>query len=518
MAHVQPLLRSFDSQPAPPFGFASAREQPTAVRELDPPTHALGRLMSLEPGEFERPELEAVEVMGVWGSTILFARHLARGESFTIGESSADEQVDFELDAKELGELTARLVEVQSGTPHVLVPRAARVSVKRANEPYAVRTEATSVALLPGTVVELVLGKLQFRLENVPAGVLTPRAGLASAERSVLSAFGVTFAAVAALIGGFAFWMPAMGLTEDEGLDNERLVLMKQYLSTNAQRELEEQKSNTDESGSKESAAGKPAEAAAGREGAMGKPNAQVSNHRAAVRGDNPEVQLSHSQMVAAAKSFGMIELLGTLSTSTDGGSPFIRDPALGHDGFDAEGGMFGDPGESGGFGGLRLSGMENGGGGHGVGVGIAGIGDGLGLPGLGNCTNGNCGDGRFARGVGRGGPGHVTRAPKIRSGGDTVSGHLPPEVVQRIVRQNYGRFRQCYENGLRANPNLTGRVTARFVIGREGSVTNVQNGGSDIPDSGVVSCVVSAFYGLSFPTPEAGIVTVSYPIMFSPG
>ena len=89
---------------------------------------------------------------------------------------------------------------------------------------------------------------------------------------------------------------------------------------------------------------------------------------------------------------------------------------------------------------------------------------------------------------------------------------------MQRIVRQNYGRFRQCYENGLRGNPNLTGRVTARFVIGREGSVTNVQNGGSDLPDSGVVSCVVAAFYGLSFPTPEAGIVTVSYPIMFSPG
>jgi len=105
-----------------------------------------------------------------------------------------------------------------------------------------------------------------------------------------------------------------------------------------------------------------------------------------------------------------------------------------------------------------------------------------------------------------------------MRAGVQTVSGHLPPEVVQRIVRQNYGRFRQCYENGLRSNPNLTGRVTARFVISREGSVANVQNGGSDLPDSAVVSCVVSAFYGLSFPTPEAGIVTVSYPIMFSPG
>jgi hypothetical protein len=32
------------------------------------------------------------------------------------------------------------------------------------------------------------------------------------------------------------------------------------------------------------------------------------------------------------------------------------------------------------------------------------------------------------------------------------------------------------------------------------------------------VSCVISAYYGLSFPQPEGGIVTVVYPIMFSPG
>jgi hypothetical protein len=517
MAHVQPELRSFHSRPAPSFAFVSdALPQPTG--QADAQAYQLLARGSLEPGEFERAELEAVEVMGFWGSTILFARHLVAGENFTIGESSAAEHVDFELAAQELGAQTARLVEVRSGTPHVIVPQAAKVSVKRASDPYALACDATSVALLPGTVVELELSKLKFRVANVPAGRTTPRAGLASADRSVLSAFGISFAATAALIGSFAFWMPALGLTDDEGLDNERMVLMKQYLSASAQRELEEQKSNTDAAGSQESAAGKPAEAAAGREGAMGKLNAPVTNHRAAVRGDHPEVQLSHAQMIASAKTFGMIELLGTLSTSADGGSPFMRDPALGHDGFDAEGGMFGDPGESGGFGGLRLSGMDNGGGGHGVGVGIGGIGDSLGLSGLGNCTGPNCGDGRFGRGVGRGGPGHVTKAPSIRSPSSTVNGHLPPEVVQRIVRQNYGRFRQCYETGLRGNPNLTGRVTARFVIGRSGSVTNVQNGGSDLPDSGVVSCVVSAFYGLSFPTPEAGIVTVSYPIMFSPG
>ena len=109
-------------------------------------------------------------------------------------------------------------------------------------------------------------------------------------------------------------------------------------------------------------------------------------------------------------------------------------------------------------------------------------------------------------------------RGPKVRMGAVTVSGRLPPEVIQRIVRQNFGRFRLCYENGLRNNPNLQGRVAVRFVIGRDGAVTNVGNGGSDMPDSGVVSCVVRAFYGLTFPQPEGGIVTIVFPIVFSPG
>jgi len=102
--------------------------------------------------------------------------------------------------------------------------------------------------------------------------------------------------------------------------------------------------------------------------------------------------------------------------------------------------------------------------------------------------------------------------------GSTTVSGRLPPEVIQRIVRQNFGRFRLCYENGLRANPNLQGRVGVRFVIGRDGNVASVSNGGSDMPDAGVINCVMRAFYGLAFPIPEGGIVTVVYPIVFSEG
>jgi Ca-activated chloride channel family protein len=89
---------------------------------------------------------------------------------------------------------------------------------------------------------------------------------------------------------------------------------------------------------------------------------------------------------------------------------------------------------------------------------------------------------------------------------------------VQRIVRQNFGRFRLCYEAGLRNNPSLEGRVSTRFVIARDGSVATASNGGSDLPDAGVVSCVNRAFMGLSFPQPEAGTVTVVFPVMFAPG
>jgi hypothetical protein len=302
--------------------------------------------------------------------------------------------------------------------------------------------------------------------------------------------------------------MPAMGLTDGEDLDSERLETMKQYLSAQAERNREEQ-AEKEQSGNKDNQPGAPAEAAQGREGARGALNAPVTNHRAAVRGDAPQVTLSRAQQLESARNFGMIELLGSLSTSAFAGSPFVRDPALGSDGFDAEGGMFGDPGESGGLGGLRLSGTDQGGGGHGIGVGLDGIG---------TCGTGNCGPKGFGHSVGGPRGEHKVRVPVMNGTTTLVSGHLPPEVVQRIVRQNYGRFRMCYENGLRLNPNLTGRITARFVIGREGAVTNASNGGSDMPDSGVTACVVQAFYGLSFPKPENGIVMVSYPIMFSPG
>jgi hypothetical protein len=98
------------------------------------------------------------------------------------------------------------------------------------------------------------------------------------------------------------------------------------------------------------------------------------------------------------------------------------------------------------------------------------------------------------------------------------VNGRLPPEVIQRIVRQHFPQIRRCYERALATKPDLTGRVVTRFVIGRDGSVMTASDGGSDLGDSAVQACVIAVFQGLSFPQPDGGIVTVTYPIVFKSG
>lgn len=110
-----------------------------------------------------------------------------------------------------------------------------------------------------------------------------------------------------------------------------------------------------------------------------------------------------------------------------------------------------------------------------------------------------------------------VRGVPLVRMGEVEVNGSLHVEVVRRIVRQNFGRFRLCYENGLRRRPTLAGTATVRFEIGRDGQSRKASNAGSTISDPEVVACVVRAFGGLSFPQPEDAPVVVVYPIHFTP-
>jgi len=96
--------------------------------------------------------------------------------------------------------------------------------------------------------------------------------------------------------------------------------------------------------------------------------------------------------------------------------------------------------------------------------------------------------------------------------------GKLPAEVIQRIVRQNFGRFRLCIEQTRNPWWGTFARVAVRFVIDRKGAVSSATVTENTVWDREVGACVARAFRQLQFPQPEGGVVVVSYPILFSPG
>ena len=204
------------------------------------------------------------------------------------------------------------------------------------------------------------------------------------------------------------------------------------------------------------------------------------------------------------AAQFGMIGLLSGAGAPPPGADPNAPAAPWGRDDSAATGHMFGGSiGEAFGAGGLGLAGEGGGGRGEGIGLGSAGaVGHGAGAVG---------------HAAGHLGAAHSLRAPMVRMGATTVSGRLPPEIIQRIVRQNFGRFRGCYQNAALGHPGLQGRVSIRFFIARSGAVAAASDGGSTVGDPALVACVARAFADLSFPAPEGSGVTVVYPIVFGP-
>ena len=100
----------------------------------------------------------------------------------------------------------------------------------------------------------------------------------------------------------------------------------------------------------------------------------------------------------------------------------------------------------------------------------------------------------------------------------EAISCHrIPPEIIHRVVHASEGRFRACYEDGLRRDPKLSGRVVTKFVIARDGAVVAASDGGSDLPDEGVRACVQRVFVSLAFPENHDGVGTVTSPIVMSP-
>jgi hypothetical protein len=97
-----------------------------------------------------------------------------------------------------------------------------------------------------------------------------------------------------------------------------------------------------------------------------------------------------------------------------------------------------------------------------------------------------------------------------------SIDAQASTEAVQRTIERSYGRFRSCYEAGVRKDPLLAGNVRVRFAIGTDGSTFDVGEEGSSLGDADVIGCVLGVFRTMSFPPPSAGMVRVTYPVVLT--
>ncbi|WP_437952141.1 AgmX/PglI C-terminal domain-containing protein [Sorangium sp. So ce296] len=526
MASPNPFLGN------PPFSASPARDpEVTADAPEGSYTYALVKSAPELPAAECETEALSVEVLIRWGSNLIHVAHLTPPRSFHVGEQDgAEGACDFFLPAERLGAARAPLVLVgDDGEVSAVIPPGASGMIEIGSckmtvaQAIATGRAAADAALGGARRVALPLGaRARLDLGDFGFEVAVGNAGRRVAGKVSLDRRSLPFAALSTLVhvgllGAMAAFMPPLAMADDGGVSAEQAYLMAQALAATAERELPEATEGAEATRPNDTEGGSGA-AAIGESGKAGSATSRKTNGRFDIEGpkDNADVRISRAQALDDAARFGLIGVLQAgLGDPNAPSAPWGGVDTLGNGAKSVIGNLWGETiDESGGAGGLGLTGVGEGGGGRFTGIGMG--------P-LGTINHGNgLGDGQgFGPGGGASrfinGPGHKVSAPRMGVGSTSVSGRLPPEVIQRIVRQNFGRFRLCYENGLRNSPNLAGRVAVGFTIGRDGAVSSVQNGGSDLPDAGVVACVVRSFYGLSFPPPDAGIVTVTYPILFSP-
>ncbi|APR99522.1 AgmX/PglI C-terminal domain-containing protein [Pajaroellobacter abortibovis] len=464
----------------------------------------------------EVSEKTAIEILVAWGTHVLEVFELSPPRPFFLGSRSKKGEVcDYFCPTERwVGIARIPLIVVASGTSHVVIFQQAKGWVEASGgsrktfremieggtaSPSSDWSGAYELPIAQGMKIHMEFeGGLIFEVRGVAPGRPIGTGLFPNFDPSAYFYSSLSFLFHAGLIAALAFLLPHREM-EDAGESHHDQILLMQKLLTAAATREEKKPEPADQK-----------QQAGDQSKTSKKSGSGVTSTRTPVvtGGGGGGGSSARQSAFKEATQFGMVGLLGSTglgATMSGAASPWATGNIPVASSGQSSSMWGGGIGEATG-GGLALSGAGQGGGGLGQGIGVGGIGT------VGHGAGGGAGGGPG----GKIGGSHQTRTPVLRQGETQVTGRLPPETIQRVVRRNFGRFRLCYEEGLRGNSSLQGRVVVKFVIDRAGNVVTTSDGGSEIHDPGVISCMLRAFSSLSFPKPEGGIVTVTYPISFS--
>jgi len=111
---------------------------------------------------------------------------------------------------------------------------------------------------------------------------------------------------------------------------------------------------------------------------------------------------------------------------------------------------------------------------------------------------------------------GRLPREGQIIPGRTVVQGSLSKDVISKIIRQHQNEVKYCYEQELRKNPNLYGKIAVSFTVEGTGDVSEATVNETTMNNSNVETCLTVHIQRWKFPEPRGGAqVFVTYPWVF---
>ncbi len=98
------------------------------------------------------------------------------------------------------------------------------------------------------------------------------------------------------------------------------------------------------------------------------------------------------------------------------------------------------------------------------------------------------------------------------------VDGDIDKKAVARAIRKRSSAFQQCYENALKSNSKLQGKLVVEFTINTSGRVSDTRVIKDGLGSPAVARCVQSTLKRLRFPRPKDGEVSITNAFVFTPG
>jgi len=109
-------------------------------------------------------------------------------------------------------------------------------------------------------------------------------------------------------------------------------------------------------------------------------------------------------------------------------------------------------------------------------------------------------------------------RVGNLTLSGSTSQGFCKKGNIESVVRRRAGAIRACYEQRLQVNKDLKGKISIRWTIDAEGSVSAASATVDTMGDAESTNCVLRTLRRMKFEKPEGGVCVVQWPFVFSPG